>query len=388
MSNIIIDKNKIDLLANAISVKSGEPLTLTLDEMVTAVDGIEPALQTKTKIYTPTESQQMESVTADSGYDGLDEVDITVGAISPTYVGSGITRRSSSNLTASGSTVTVPAGYYSSQASKSVTSGTAGTPSATKGSVSNHSVSVTPSVTNTTGYITGSTKTGTAVSVSASELVSGSETKTVNGTYDVTNLAELVVNVPAQSAEYTGTISRSDGQTIPRVTVNSAGTAYSANGATFNWTDNDTLDFYLGSSDYDSYVFFNGALKYWMSGGHFIFTPPACDMTIEFYRNYTDGKSYVFINSVDFDIFPIFKVTRNSSGNITSVSCNKTYEEVLALWDFCSYAAIIIDLPPSDTVGSNAGGIWSNDGNLLISWVAEGMVQVDFTYNSDGTISW
>ena len=80
-------------------------------------------------------------------------------------------------------------------ASASVPAGTAGTPSASKGAVSNHSISVTPSVTNTTGWITGSTKTGTAVTVSASELVSGSETKTENGTYDVTNLAELVVNV-------------------------------------------------------------------------------------------------------------------------------------------------------------------------------------------------
>ena len=53
-----------------------------------------------------------------------------------------------------------------------------------------------PSVTNTTGYITGGTKTGTAVTVSASELVSGSETKTANGTYDVTNLASLVVAIP------------------------------------------------------------------------------------------------------------------------------------------------------------------------------------------------
>ena len=76
-----------------------------------------------------------------------------------------------------------------------VQQGTAGTPTATKGTVSNHTISVTPSVTNTTGYITGGTKTGTAVTVSASELVSGSETKTVNGTYNVTNLAELVVNV-------------------------------------------------------------------------------------------------------------------------------------------------------------------------------------------------
>lgn len=81
-------------------------------------------------------------------------------------------------------------------ASASVPSGTAGTPTASKGTVSNHAVTVTPSVTNSTGWITGSTKTGTGVSVSASELVSGSETKTANGTYDVTNLASLVVAVP------------------------------------------------------------------------------------------------------------------------------------------------------------------------------------------------
>lgn len=157
--------------------------------------GGSPTLQTKTKTYTPTESAQTETVSADSGYDGLDTVSISVGAISNTYVGTGITRRSSSDLTASGATVTVPSGYYSAQASKAVANGTAGTPTATKGTVSNHSVSVTPSVTNTTGYITGSTKTGTAVTVTASELVSGSETKTENGTYDVTNLASLVVNV-------------------------------------------------------------------------------------------------------------------------------------------------------------------------------------------------
>lgn len=276
MSNVLIDRQKIDLLANAISAKSGEPLTLTLDEMVEAVDGIEagsaePVLQTKS--VTPTETAQ--TVTADSGYDGLAEVDVgaisstyvgsgivrrdsediwvststgifqgesgyyssnfsypmatqsataitptessqtavkagkyttgavTVNAIPSNYVGSGITQRSSSDLTASGATVTVPSGYYSAQATKSVTSGTAGTPTATKGAVSNHSVSVTPSVTNTTGYITGGTKNGTAVTVTASELVSGSETVTANDTYDVTNLAELVVNV---SGGDTGTI--------------------------------------------------------------------------------------------------------------------------------------------------------------------------------------
>ena len=187
---------------------------------------------------TPTESSQIVG-----GSSMMMEGAVTVSAIPSNYVGSGITQRSSSDLTVSGDTVTAPAGYYSSSASKAVANmtlptqtssvrtgtnmatigrdtsdryinipvgynnaqrcytisavanGTAGTPTATKGTVTNHSVSVTPSVTNTTGYITGSTKTGTAVSVSASELVSGSETKTANGTYDVTNLAEIVVDV-------------------------------------------------------------------------------------------------------------------------------------------------------------------------------------------------
>lgn len=128
-----------------------------------AVPAPSPSLQSKSKTYTPTTSQQTESVTADGGYDGLSSVAITVNAM-PT--------------------------------------GTAGTPTATKGSVSNHSVSVTPSVTNTTGYITGSTKTGTAVTVTASELVSGDKSITANGTnIDVANYATVSVAVPAGSSK-------------------------------------------------------------------------------------------------------------------------------------------------------------------------------------------
>ena len=86
-----------------------------------------------------------------------------------------------------------------------VASGTAGTPSATKGTVSGHAVTVTPSVTNTTGWITGSTKTGTGVSVSASELVSGTYSVTSSGTKDVTNYASA--SVPAGTATAPATIS-------------------------------------------------------------------------------------------------------------------------------------------------------------------------------------
>ena len=105
------------------------------------------------------------------------------------------TPRTASDVTISGASVTVLAGSYAEDVTKSVASGTAGTPTATKGSVSNHAITVTPSVTNATGYIEGGTKTGTGVSVAASELVSGSQNITSNNTYDVTNLASVVVNV-------------------------------------------------------------------------------------------------------------------------------------------------------------------------------------------------
>ena len=128
-----------------------------------------------------------------------------------------IESKTSSDLTASGATVTAPAGYYASAASKSVASGTAGTPTATKGTVTNHSVSVTPSVINTTGYITGGTKTGTAVTVSASELVSGTKTISASGTTDVTNYES--VSVASGSATTPTTTITAD----PSISVDASG---------------------------------------------------------------------------------------------------------------------------------------------------------------------
>ena len=189
-----------------------------------------PTLQSKTNISPTTSSQ---TISADSGYDGLSSVQInampsgTAGTPSATKgtvsshsisVTPSVTNTTGyiTGGTKTGTAVSVSAselvsGTYSvtssgtkdvtNYASASVPAGTEGTPTATKGTVSNHAISVTPSVTNSAGYITGSTKTGTAVTVSASELVSGSETKTSNGTYDVTNLAELVVNVSSGSSK-------------------------------------------------------------------------------------------------------------------------------------------------------------------------------------------
>ena len=173
-------------------------------------EGGSPVYQSKTA--TPSESQQ--TVLPDDGYDALSQV--TVNAVSNTYVGSGISRRTSSNLTVNGATVTAPAGYYSAAASKSVTTGTAGTPTATKGDVSNHSVEITPSVTNTTGYITGGTKTGTVITVTAAELESGTKSITSNGTgIDVSGYSAVDVNVPSGG----GTISLQDKSATPSESV-------------------------------------------------------------------------------------------------------------------------------------------------------------------------
>lgn len=92
------------------------------------------------------------------------------------YTGT-IASKSSSDLTASGATVTAPAGYYASNATKSVSSGSATAPasiSGTSATVSTGSntitlsktVSVTPSV--TAGYVSSGTAGNSSVSLTAS----------------------------------------------------------------------------------------------------------------------------------------------------------------------------------------------------------------------------
>lgn len=99
-----------------------------------------------------------------------------------------------------------------------IPSGTAGTPTATKGTVSSNSISVTPSVTNITGFITSETKTGTAVTVSASELVSGTKSITASGTTDVTNYANASVSAMTLPTSTSTTSSGTNKATIGRST--------------------------------------------------------------------------------------------------------------------------------------------------------------------------
>ena len=68
-----------------------------------------------------------------------------------------IATKTSSNLTASGATVSVPAGYYASAASKSVATATQATPSVSVDSAG----LITASATQTAGYVNAGTKSGT-----------------------------------------------------------------------------------------------------------------------------------------------------------------------------------------------------------------------------------
>lgn len=128
------------------------------------------------KTVSPTESQQVVTFDSQDGYTGLGEV--TVNAISSTYVGSGIDRRTSSDLSASGATVTVPAGYYQNAATKTISNGSATTPATTI--TSNPTISVNSS----TGLITASNSKTQSVTptVSAGYVSSGTAgTITVSG---------------------------------------------------------------------------------------------------------------------------------------------------------------------------------------------------------------
>lgn len=138
-----------------------------------------------------------------------------------------IATKTSSNLTASGATVTVPAGYYASQATKSVATATQATPSVSIDSAGK----ITATATQTAGYVSAGTKTGTkqlttqaakTITPSTSSqtavasgvyttgdvkvnpipstyiIPTGTKTITTNGTHDVKSYASATVNVAGE----------------------------------------------------------------------------------------------------------------------------------------------------------------------------------------------
>lgn len=176
-----------------------------------------PAPTTQEKSATPTESAQ--DIVPDSGK-LLSKV--SVGAIDSGYVGSAVARKASADLTASGATVTAPAGYYASSASKAVADG---------------SIAVnTPSINTSTGVVTASTTLSTAGYVAsnpssktlnlttqaAATITPSASSQTAVAAQRYTTGAVTVAAVPTESKTITenGTHTASSGKWWSSVTVN------------------------------------------------------------------------------------------------------------------------------------------------------------------------
>ena len=170
-----------------------------------------PTLQSKS--VSPSESSQ--TVTPDSGYDGLSQV--TVSAISNTYVGSGITKKAAATYTPSTSNQTIASGQYlngvqtikgdSNLVASNIKSGVSifgvsGSYTASSSGTDTSDATATASdiLSGKTAYVKGSKITGTIASQAAQTITPGTSDKTIasgkylSGTQTIKGDANLVAS--------------------------------------------------------------------------------------------------------------------------------------------------------------------------------------------------
>ena len=209
-----------------------------VQEVNVSVPSSSPTLQSKTA--TPTESQQ--TISPDSGYDGLSSV--TVGAVSSTYVGSGIARRTASDLYGEYDygeySVNVPSGYYDANYYKAVPNGSAATPATTI--TANPSISI-----NSTGLITATASASQSVTptVSAGYVRTGTAgTITVSGSNTGQLTTQAAQTIHPSTSDQTIASGRylTGAQTIKAVTLSNLTAANIKSGVTVTVGDSTDSD--------------------------------------------------------------------------------------------------------------------------------------------------
>ena len=235
---------------------------------------------TSSLTITPTETAQTFNATGVYGYKP-----ITVNAISSTYVGTGIAKKSSTDTTFAGTTGTfvAPVGYYSAAATRTITTQAAQTiyPSTADQTIASYR------------WLTG---TQTIKSVTTSNLTAANIAEgVVVKVGDASNASRITQITGTHSGEtsYTATIHYNGNATYCYVSHNN--TKYYTNGNTISFKAGDTLTIYCRGSE----VLINGDLVTLTNYSYNLELPSS---NIDIYLSYT--SSTVNDVAIDLPIFP------------------------------------------------------------------------------------
>lgn len=266
-----------------------------------------------------------------------------------------IATKTSSNMTVSGATVTAPAGYYASNQSKSVASGSATTPATT--------ITVAPSISiDSAGKITASNSGSKAVTptVSAGYVSSGTAgTVTVNGsnTKQMTTKAATTFNISTSDQSIAASTYLTGAQTFRKIVTSNISAGNIKQGVTIKVGDSGSstrIANVTGTcepvpSTYFPFDFNNsGGIR----GGLYLYPPMATQGKVIYGSNYiclqtlTDSSvSCVIMCRLLYSIKVYFKVKNTSSSTIT-LSANTDYYIDLYSW----YSKIVQGTSGSGTV--------------------------------------